>query len=397
MLVQLNSLDLGGTQLNAIDFAQAVERHGYRSVVYGPLDTVPDSGPNLLDVARERGVDVKGFWPSPTVIPTSAAALSRRARAIGADIVHVYGAYGDPRSAYWGPCLAGRRPLVHTIYEMWVDPRGLQHDSLIIGTGYLRDELAERPGPTMLISPPVDTTADSPSVSLGDEFRASLGEIGQRRLIVIVSRLDLQMKSFPVETAIRAMRRLQGLCATLVVVGTGSEAERLEALAESVNADASEPLVHFVGPLTDPRPAYAAADVMLGMGGSAARSLAFARPLVVQGERGTAELFTQDTAASLFRRSFWSPEVQEDPERVLAEAVRSLLENEALRAELGDFGRAFAMESFSLDAMSVRLASVYEEALAGYGPASWARDLRSEAPQLLAHLKGRMGLKRRAL
>lgn len=397
MLVQVNSLDLGGTQLNAIDFARAVERHGYRSILFGPLDTLPASGPSLFDVAAERGIRLEGYWPSPSVIPTRAAALRRRARSVGADIVHVYGAYGDPRSAYWGPCLAGRRPLVHTIYEMWVDPRGFQNDSLIVGTGYLRDDLANRPGPTTLISPPVDTATDSPNPTLREEFRVTLGDLGRRSLIAIVSRLDLQMKSFPIETAIRAMGLLKGLDATLVVVGTGSEAARLKELGDSVNEATSEPLVHFVGPMADPRPAYAAADVMLGMGSSAARSLAFGRPLIVQGERGTAELFDPASAASLFRRSFWSQEAQADPEQVLAEGVRSLLESDALSAELGHFGRAFAMESFSLDAMAARLADVYEEALAVYGPMSWMRDLRREVPLLLTHLGNRLGLNRRRL
>lgn len=396
VLVQLNSLDLGGTQLNAVDFARAVEGHGYRSVLYGPLDTMPTTGPSLFDVTREKGVQLEGYWPSPSVIPGRAVALNKRAHAIGADIVHVYGAYGDPRSAYWGPCLAGRRPLVHTIYEMWVDPYGFQNSSLIVGTGYLRDELAERPGPTTLISPPVDTAADSPNLALRDEFRSALGHLGHRRLITIVSRLDLHMKSFPIETAIRSMRHLEDLNATLIVVGTGSEAARLQALGESVNRASAEPLVHFVGPMADPRAAYAAADVMLGMGGSAARSLAFGQPLIVQGERGTAELFTPLSAASLFRRSFWSQEVQDNPDYALAQIVRSLLMDDVLRVDMGEFGRSFALESFSLDAMATRLADVYQEALAAYGSVPWVRDLRWESPRLLAHVGDRLGLHRRA-
>ena len=40
--------------------------------------------------------------------------------------------------------------------------------------------------------------------------------------------------------------------------------------------------VVLTGELRDPRPAYAAADVSLGMGGSALRAMAFGRPLVVQ-------------------------------------------------------------------------------------------------------------------
>ena len=41
----------------------------------------------------------------------------------------------------------------------------------------------------------------------------------------------------------------------------------------------------LAGEMLDPRPAYAAADVVLGMGGSALRGMAFGKPLVVQGVR----------------------------------------------------------------------------------------------------------------
>lgn len=283
-------LRLGGTQLNAIDFALAVQGHGYRSVLYGPLETVPNSGPSLFDVAQEKGVELKGFWRSPTVIPTGAQALPRRARAIRADLVNVHGAYGDPRSAYWGPCLMGWRPLIHTVYEMWVDARGFQHDSLIVGTAYLRDELVQRPGPTT-ISPPVDTVSNSLNCVLRDQVRAKLGELGRRRLVTIISRLDLQMKSFPVEVAIRAMRA--------------------------------------------------------------------------------------------------------EPEHSLAASIRALLENDALCARLGHFGRTFAIESFGLEAMATKLADVYSSALDAYGMTAWVRGFRREAPLLGGHLRARFPIGRR--
>ncbi len=51
----------------------------------------------------------------------------------------------------------------------------------------------------------------------------------------------------------------------------------------------------MTGQMTDPRDAYAAADIMLGMGGSALRAMAFAKPLVVQGERGYWRLLTPES------------------------------------------------------------------------------------------------------
>lgn len=382
VLVELNSLELGGTQLNAIDLARAVSPLGYRSVLFGPLDTLPASGPSMLEAAEARGVHIRGFHRSPGFAQGGARTLEQRARAIGADIVHLYGAKPGLRNAYWGPCRFGQRPLVHTVYEMAVDPGLHQHTSLIIGTGYLRDELRGRPGSTALISPPVDTDLDAPDSAVGTAFRRTLGDLAERTLIVIVSRLDLDMKAYPIETAIRAMTLLADTGAALVIVGSGGEGARLERVADAVNTEAGRRLVTFVGPMADPRPAYAAADLSIGMGGSAARALAFGIPLIVHGERGTAEQFEPTTADDLFRRSFWSEQLQADGPSVLAELLRPLVQDADRRHELGAFGRRFAVERFSLEAMALRLAAVYDEALHSYGRGDWWRDAHREARSL---------------
>lgn len=390
VLVQVNHLELGGTQINAIDLAKAVEVHGFRCVLFGSLSTLTKSGPNVMELARARGVQLEGYWPASSVIPTGARALSARAREIGADIVHVYGTWGDPRSAYWGPCLGGRRPFVQTVYEMTVAPEVYRHTSLIVGTGYLLDELADRPGPTALISPPVDVEADAPDEVSGRRFRASLGELGSRPLIAVVSRLAFEMKAYPIEVAIRAMALLAETDAVLVVVGTGSEEARLREIGRSVNESAGRTMVRFVGAMSDPRPVYAAADIMLGMGGSAARSLAFAAPLVVHGEGGSAELFEQRAAASLFRRSFWSQQAEPNAPIVLANLLRQLLDDSARRAQLGQFGRRFAVDNFALTAMAERLAAVYDQSLSHYGRLPWLRDLNREVPRLAQSVVSRL-------
>lgn len=381
VLVQLQSLALGGTQLNALDFAVELNELGVTSYLRGPDDTVPDSGPGLMEVAAERGVEVEAFPAGGALLADRAPSMTRRAAELGVHLVHVYGEAADPRAAFWGPCRFGRRPLVQTIYEMAVDPRTYRHSALVIGTGYLRDELASRPGPTTLISPPVDLERDRPDDRKAAKFLAEIGT-ASGPLVVIVSRLDRAMKAYPVEVAIRAVARLADLGARLVVVGTGEEAERLAAVADEVNRSVGREVVRMHGPMGDPRPAYAAADIVLGMGGSAARALAFGRTLIVQGEHGTAEPFTPTTAASLYRRSFWSDAVEPEAVDVLVARLRDLAADPGSRADLGDFGRRFAVENFGLAAMTERLAGVYEEAARRYGPRAWACDLAREGAPL---------------
>src|SRR5207237_10898328 len=72
----------------------------------------------------------------------------------------------------------------------------------------------------------------------------------------------------------------------LVIVGTGDAEDVVRRKAEAANRRLGRPAVVLVGPMNDPRPAYAAADLVLGQGGSAIRAMSFTKPLIVIGEKG---------------------------------------------------------------------------------------------------------------
>lgn len=379
VLVHLNSLELGGTQLNALDLADAIAPLGFRSHLIGP--TPASTGPTLLDVARDRGITVHPYREPATVL-AHARVLARRADEIGADLVHAYGTWGAARPAYWGPCRFARRPWVLTMYEMALHESVHRHMPLIVGTEYLLEECGDRPGPTVLINPPVDLLRDRPAESVSPRAGVT---------VVIVSRLEEDMKSVPVEAAIGAVRRLVEHDVTLKIVGAGEAEPRLRTLGEKANADLGRAAVRFVGAMADPRPAYANADIVLGMGGSAARGLAHGKPLVVQGENGWSAVFEPENAALLARNSYWSPERIENPDVLLAHHLRALIDDAPRRCRLGAFGRAFAEERFGLTAMAERLAALYEQASTSYTAGSWLADLPIEAgrvPAKLARLAG---------
>lgn len=376
VLVQLNSLGLGGTQLIAVDFAASLRSHGFESVLIGPRDTLPQ-GPSLFDVASKKGVRVESFT-RPTTVIAGSRFLSRAARECGADLVHVYGS-GNARSAYWGPALLARRPLVLTVYEMTVSPIEFASPPLIVGTGYLIDDLRERPGITRLISPPVDLSRDRADAVDTTDFLATVGASREKTVrIVLVSRLDEEMKALSVETAVRAIGRSARTDLQLIIVGSGDAEQRLLALADSVNARLGRAAVIFAGPMADPRAAYASADIALGMGSSAARALAFGRALIVVGEFGWSRIFERETAAHLFRNSFWSDEVSPTAVDDLVRDIEDLAADPARRAHLQCFGREFSETNYGLDAMTSRLASIYRAARVDYRRRDWARDLGRE-------------------
>ncbi|GEP47150.1 glycosyltransferase family 4 protein [Microbacterium saccharophilum] len=380
VLVHLNSLELGGTQLNAVDFAVAARAHGVESILVGAQDTLASS-PNLLDYAAPAGVEVEVYEPA-VGMRGHAAQLAALAERLRVDLIHVYGMWGAARAVFWGPARFGRIPWVQTVYEMSVTPVVLRHMPLMVGTGYLLDEQADRPGGTVLISPPVDLDRDSPAAAGLTDLRQE-ARLGAGPLIGIVSRLDSNMKAFSIGVAIDAMAGLGETGATLFIVGGGDAAEELQARARRVNDILGRDGVRLLGPMSDPRPAYAAADIMLGMGGSAARSLAFGKPLVVQGEAGWSQRFEPASADALARSSYWSPDRVADPVGDLEAAIRVLLADPARRAELGTFGRQFASSRFGLPAMTERLCTFYRAALQSYGPAEWLADVPREGRRLV--------------
>lgn len=382
VLIHVNNLGLGGTQINAVDLAAATTEFGFESVVVGPEHTLPAEGPSLVDVAAARRVrldtyDRKSLKIRGATTLTGAHTLSRLASRHRADIVHVYST-GFNRAAYWGPCLFGTRPLVITVYEMEIDTAVQERASLIVGTKYLHEEQEARPGPTELISPPVDLDRDNPDVVSGATFRAAHNVTSEQTAVVIVSRLDEEMKSFTVEVAMRAADALSHPAVVLVVVGTGTAAERLNRQAAAINSRQGRQAVIMAGPASDPRAAYSAADVVIGMGGSAARGLAFGKPLIVSGELGQFRTFRPGNAAALYRNSFWSNVPSANADEELLGCLRPLLDSEKLREELGRFGRIFAAENFGLRTMARKLSRVYKSAAGANGPKAWLGDFPAQ-------------------
>jgi hypothetical protein len=114
----------------------------------------------------------------------------------------------------------------------------------------------------------------------------------------------------------------------------------------------------MAGFMADPRPAYAAADVVLGMGSSALRGMAFGKPVVVLGEGGFSEIFEPSTAPTFFEVGMYGF-ADEEAEPRLPGQLRRLLVDPALRDELGRFSRTVAEERYGLQAAGAVLDGVY--------------------------------------
>jgi hypothetical protein len=361
ILVLLNSFEMGGSQKNAIEFADAIRNHGYSPTIMG-WDLRDDMNASMLEIASRKGLPVV-VRDRPRRTLLAGDIVAQVAAQQGSQLVHSYS--WTMFAAFWGAARWGRIPLVSTIYEMLVYSGPPYRSSFIFGTQY-QLALADRKGCTYLISPPVDTQYDDPAL-----FPPPRND-GVVRL-AIISRLAEEMKARGVEIAIRTLERLPGNV-QLIVTGDGEAGPRLRHLAESVNKRLGREATRFSGNAVDARPFYAEADIVLGMGGSAARALAFEKSVVAIGEHGWSETFTPESASRLSASSYWSNESVVDPETRLEQQLFPLIESESYRRQLGSFGREFIMRNQNLEMMTSKLAHVYSVALNKHVRRDWYVD-----------------------
>lgn len=361
VLVYPHSMELGGSQLNAIELAAAAQETGFRVAVYARDGA-------LVDYVKELGLDYVPAAPSRiTPGPAIARDLERVSRARDIDVIHGY---------EWPPILEGfasslmsRRgvAVVGTVMSMAVAPFIPSSIALAVGTSRLQAHTAaRRTGRVHLIEPPVDVRANRPGVS-DPVARARIRGDAAEPLVVLVSRLVPELKLEGVLTAVRAVGDLaRSRPLRLVVVGGGSAAPQVEALARQTNLAVGREVILLTGPMSDPRPAYDEADVCIGMGGSALRAMAFAKPLVVQGEGGFFETLSPTTLDDFLDQGWYgrSSRTQDEAVLHLRCLLTGLLDSAGQREALGRFARQVVEQRFSVEVMAARQADIYEAAAA---------------------------------
>ncbi len=349
IIVYPHAMEIGGSQLNAIQLAGAVRDRGHEVIVVaepGPLvDMVTDLGLEHVPIPERRR------RPSAGV----ASLLTRLVRDRAIDIVHGY-EWPPAVEAFYGPRMRLGTPVIATILSSSIVPFFPKPIPLLVGTEQLQYAARDAGHPRVnLMEPPVDTDRDAPGAcgaGAASDFRARYAPDPTLPLAVMVCRLVPDLKRESLLTACAAVEQLAlaGTPVRLAIVGDGPIREELAARAALANQRAGRELVVLTGQLADPRPAYDAADVVLGMGGSALRALAFGKPLVVVGERGFSELLTARTAP-VFLSDGWyglGPGSYGEGVTGMSGALAAVCRDAALRDQLGAFGRDLVVTRFSL-------------------------------------------------
>ncbi|GCD99294.1 glycosyltransferase family 4 protein [Embleya hyalina] len=379
ILVCPHDMQLGGSSINAVDLARAVRDLGHEVWVMGrqgPLrQRVAAAGLPLLALPERAHVR-----PSPAVSRAIAAAVRRHR----IDVVHTY-EYWPLVEAFLGAFVPRGTPVLGTIMSMGSLPPYFPRTGvpLTLGYGDLYEETGEVRGlegaRVHLLEPPVDTAIDHPVADGADAevdvdaFAAEHGLLKPAPTVVLVSRLARHLKQEHLERTVDAVARLSpelpGL--RLVLVGGGSIESELQARAAAANAELGRRAIVLTGEMADPRPAYALADVVVGMGSSALRGMAFGKPTVVVGEQGFSEPVTPETIDGFDGLGFYGlgtgrMPVEQDP---LVGQLTALLGDEAERERIGAWSLDLVRERFALDSQALRLVDWYEQARADHPPA----------------------------
>ena len=326
-----HDMDMGGSQLNAIELAARTRALGHDVVVYGRPGA-------LVAKVVELGLEFIEA-PDPSIRPSPAVVrdLTRLVRAHELDVLHGY---------EWPPgleCYLAARVTsavsVTTVMSMAVAPFLPRLAPLVVGTEQIaHSERGVGRSRVSVLEPPVDLADNRPGA--GGPLTSSDWVRDDRPTVVIVSRLAPELKLEGILTAVDAMELVNATVpARLLVVGDGSARAEVETRAARVNAAVRPGTVVLTGEVLDPRPAYDLADVTIGMGGSALRALAFAKPLVVQGEEGYFRLLTPDSLPEFLWQGWYGRGGPDRPAAQLAGLIVDLLGSPATRSELGDFGR----------------------------------------------------------
>lgn len=360
LLVFAHRLELGGTQVNAIELAAHLrDKHGFDIIFHaseGPaLDLLKGKG---LRFAKAPDVRLHPSW-------ARMRALRDLVRKEQPELIHAWD-WWQGLEAYCAAHLTMRTPLVITDMMMNLTRSMPREVPTTFGFANLKAE-ADRKGwrKTCVLVPPVDIQANAPGCADGRAFRRGHGAKDTDIVLVSVSRLSEFMKADGLIRAIAVVRDLgRQLPLKLLIVGDGAARPKLQRLAEDTNRHLQRDAVVLTGAKTDPRPAYDAADVVLGMGGSALRGMAFGKPVVVLGERGFAKLFTPQCSEGFRMTGMFGIGDGGDDNRNLATPVISLAKDAALRVQLGQFGRDFVMRHHGLEPVGDVLAEFCQEAVA---------------------------------
>jgi glycosyltransferase involved in cell wall biosynthesis len=357
----LDSFAIGGTELNAVRTAEALDPDRIELCIFhlqthGPLR----SRYERLGVPLTHVPIPNLYSPRTAVQGVRLAKLLRRGKV---DVVHSHDVYCNIFAVPWARTFSGcstiasRRWGSHQFRPALVK---VNHWSSLLA----HRVLANSSGVAALLARegvPRKKIVEIPNFLAQNAFEdASAAErLAQRRAwglpdgafaVGIVARLS-PVKNH--EILLRAVAQLDARF-HLVLVGDGPSRARLEDLTRQLGMDSR---VHFTGEVSSPHNLHRYLDVSVlcsvseGFPNAVIEAMAAARPVVATPVGGVVDAVTHGVTGLL---------VPVDDPAPLANALRMLEADPALRARLGEAGREMARMKFRQEIVIEKLSALYE-------------------------------------
>ncbi|WP_293783134.1 glycosyltransferase family 4 protein [uncultured Aeromicrobium sp.] len=349
-------------------------------------------GIHMLALAEEltaASIDVTvAYWPAPATEammsraprlgvriartphprdPAYSAALTSLVRSLAPDVFHVH--VGTGRENFGGARAAraaGVAAVVETLHMPWMmrSPRKREAffasldavDRLIVVSEAQRATYERIGVPTTQMRTVPNGVVPRKTGYGRDAARRLLGLNRHRPVLMTVGRLAVQKGH---RHLIDALPRLLETWPDLVaiVAGDGHLRDALEDHAARLGVGHA---LHLIGHRTEVRALLDAADVFVlpsrqeGMPMAALEAMDAALPVVATHVTGTSEVVDHGVTGWL---------VQPGDPRQIADAIATLLSDDALRRRFGDAGRRLYRERFTAERMTAETLAVYAETL----------------------------------
>jgi len=218
------------------------------------------------------------------------------------------------------------------------------------------------PDKIILIPNPVDTKYFAPGN--GDRIKIRK-ELGVKPKTILVGNTSRFVVRKGVEYFLRTAAEIskQNLDVKFLLVGWGSEEERLKSLASSLNI---EKKVLFVKARRDIMDLLGAFDIFLftplsgeGLPNAMLEAMAMAKPIVASNVGSNPELITDNVSGFLPAPDSWAVSVDSLDIKNLSRAVMKLARDSALRERLGNEARKRMLSCFSTDIVVEKLEDLY--------------------------------------
>jgi hypothetical protein len=330
ILMVPKNLQLGGAQIDAVTMGRAMASRGHEVLMAAP------PGPLEYRLGPIERIDL----PPPREFSRRRRTLIGVTRRVLPDVIHAFDE-AQILDADWAAWVTGKPGVAGSIMSArlpWTLPES-------IPVTVCMPHLAEfsrkwRAQPPLLLLPPVELPS-------GEDRADRLWGDDPGVRVLIVSRLALPFKQEGLERSFAEVSRLEGV--TLAVVGDGPHADPITRAARRVDPQGRK--IRFAGAMVDPDPAFRAADIVLGSGGSVLRGMAHGKATIVLGRRGFSVTTLPETADLLSYQGLYGVGDGRSSDTGLA----ALVADAELRARSSEAGRRLVAERYDIEIQAPRL------------------------------------------